>query len=367
MNLMASSHNRIAKTTNYARFLLICRCLVLLVIAACIHNANETLDGGGYYTHQKMKFNALCVCIAGVILLNISGSFCQAFECGQAPLNTKIVGGEDASAGSWPWQVSLQSSTYGGHFCGGSLISHSWILSAAHCFTSVSTNTIVVYIGRQSQTDSNPNEMSSTVSQVFTHPSYSNLTENNDLALLRLSSPVVYSNYIQPVCLAGTGSTVGAGTLSWITGWGKVDPNSNQLPTILQEVDIPIVSESSCQNAYGPDITDNMICAGLSQGGKDSCQGDSGGPLVVRKGTQWIQCGIVSFGQGCAEPGFPGVYTKVSSYENWIVSHISSDQPGFVRFSSVDTTDTSFSNDSSNYFVVSLFHIFTIITLLFLY
>ncbi|XP_073669986.1 trypsin-like isoform X3 [Paramisgurnus dabryanus] len=359
MNLMASSHNRIAKTTNYARFLLICRCLVLLVIAACIHNANETLDGGGYYTHQKMKFNALCVCIAGVILLNISGSFCQAFVCGQAPLNTKIVGGEDASAGSWPWQVSIQSNTYGGHFCGGSLISPSWVLSAAHCFQSVSTDTIVVYIGRQSQTDSNPNEISSTVSQVFTHPSYSSSSEDNDIALLQLSSPVEFSNYIQPVCLAAAGSTVDAGTMTWITGWGKLNPNSNQLPAILQEVEIPIVSDSTCKNAYAG-LTDNMICAGLSQGGKDSCQGDSGGPLVVKIDTQWIQSGIVSYGQGCAEPGYPGVYTKVSNYEDWIISHISSDQPGFVQFSS-----NSPSSYSSNYFVFIMSLIYSIVTLLF--
>ncbi|XP_073713587.1 trypsin [Misgurnus anguillicaudatus] len=304
-----------------------------------------------------MKFNSfVCLCVAGFILLNISGSFCQSDVCGQAPLNTKIVGGEDASAGSWPWQVSIQSSTYGGHFCGGSLISPSWVLSAAHCFPSLPSDTMV-YIGRQSQTGSNPNEMSSTVSQVFTHPGYTS-SSDNDIALLQLSSPVEYSNYIQPVCLAATGSTVGAGTMSWITGWGKLDPNSHQLPDILQEVEIPIVSDSTCKSAYGSDITDNMICAGLSQGGKDSCQGDSGGPLVVRTGTQWIQSGIVSFGQGCAEPGFPGVYTKVSNYQDWILSYISSDQLGFVQFSSA-------SSYSSKYFVFIMSLIYFIITLLF--
>ncbi|XP_065133811.2 trypsin-like isoform X4 [Paramisgurnus dabryanus] len=315
-----------------------------------------------------MKFNSVCLCVAGVILLNISGSFCQAFVCGQAPLNTKIIGGQDASAGSWPWQVSVQNNTNGQHFCGGSLISHSWVLSAAHCFKSNGpTNTITVYIGRHSQTGSNPNQKSSGVIQVINHPSYISSKEDNDIALLQLSSPVEFSNYIQPVCLAGTGSKFGAGTKSWITGWGTVNPTTNQMPEILQEVEIPIVSDSACKNAYLQDLTDNMICAGLlNQGGKDSCQGDSGGPLVVKNGTQWIQCGIVSFGQGCAQPGFPGVYSKVANYQNWIISKITSDQPAFVQFSSTDSSVTA-SNDSTNYFVFSLFHIFTIIILLFLY
>ncbi|XP_055050405.2 trypsin-3-like [Misgurnus anguillicaudatus] len=316
-----------------------------------------------------MKFNSI-VCLCIVILLNISGSFCQAFVCGQAPLNTKIIGGQDASAGSWPWQVSVQNNTNGHHFCGGSLISHSWVLSAAHCFKSVPANTITVYIGRQSQTGSNPNQKSSGVIQIINHPSYISSKEDNDVALLQLSSPVEFSNYIQPVCLAGTGSKFGEGTKSWITGWGTVNADTNQMPDILQEVQIPIVSDSVCKTAYVADLTDNMICAGLSQGGKDSCQGDSGGPLVVKNGTQWIQCGIVSFGQGCAKPGFPGVYSKVANYQNWIISQITSDQPGFVQYSSTDSSVTvpvTVGNNSSNYFVFSLFHIFIIITLLFLY
>lgn len=131
----------------------------------------------------------------------------------------------------------------------------------------------------------------------------------------------------------------------------------SETPNILQEVQIPVVSNSVCQSAYVSIITSNMLCAGLKEGGKDSCtvrcqslsayscllhivrdkyvkclslQGDSGGPLVIKKLSRWIQAGIVSFGHKCALPNFPGVYTRVSKYQGWINSHIISDQPGFV-------------------------------------
>uniref|UniRef100_A0A7N8Y7F0 Peptidase S1 domain-containing protein n=1 Tax=Mastacembelus armatus TaxID=205130 RepID=A0A7N8Y7F0_9TELE len=111
-------------------------------------------------------------------------------------------------------------------------------------------------------------------------------------------------------------------------------------PGTLQEVSIPIVSNTRCNAAYGS-ITSNMMCAGLTQGGKDSCQGDSGGPLVSKNNTVWVQAGVVSFGYGCAKPNYPGVYTRVSQYENWINNQITSNQPGFISV-------TANSSDSSN-------------------
>ncbi|XP_059413789.1 trypsin-like [Carassius carassius] len=278
-----------------------------------------------------MKFNT-ALSVAATILLNIAGSLCQLDVCGQAPLNNKIVGGEDATAGAWPWQVSIQSATFGGHFCGGSLINKDWVLSAAHCFQSP-MSTISIYLGRQSQSGSNLNEAFRRASRVINHPDYSDPTHDNDLALIQLSSSVTFSNYIRPVCLAADGSKFAAGSDSWVTGWGALQ-SGGAAPDILQEVMIPIVSNSDCSNAYGSlAITSNMICAGLlNQGGKDSCQGDSGGPLVNRNNSLWIQSGIVSFGIGCADPKYPGVYTRVSQYQNWITSTIGSNPPGFVEF-----------------------------------
>ncbi|XP_030591277.1 transmembrane protease serine 9-like [Archocentrus centrarchus] len=277
------------------------------------------------------------ICVAAVLMLLTQESESQLNVCGQPSLNTRIVGGQDAPPGSWPWQVSLQRS--GGHFCGGSLINNQWVLCAAHCFRSITESSVTVYLGLQSLQGSNPNAVSRTVSQVIKHPNYNSGTDDNDIALLMLSSSVTFTNYIAPVCLAASGSTFYSGINTWVTGWGDtgrgVSPPS---PQNLMEVEVPIVGNRKCNCNYGVGkITDNMVCAGLSAGGKDSCQGDSGGPLVSKQNGRWIQAGIVSFGEGCAEPNFPGVYTRVSRYQTWINSQITSNQPGFITFTSTGT------------------------------
>ncbi|KAF7697861.1 hypothetical protein HF521_004371 [Silurus meridionalis] len=243
-----------------------------------------------------MVFRTLCV----VLAIFTKGCLSQLDVCGKASLNTRIVGGDNAVAGSWPWQVSLQVSL--SHFCGGSLINSGWVLSAAHCFSNSKTN-------------------------------------DNDLALLQLSSAVTINTYITPICLAATGSSFFSGNLTWVTGWGNINTGvSLPSPGTLQEVQIPIVGNRKCNCLYGVgSITNNMVCAGLLQGGKDSCQGDSGGPLVIKQGSQWIQAGIVSFGNQCALANYPGVYTRVSQYQNWISQTITTNQPGFITYTPTGT------------------------------
>ncbi|PWA32041.1 hypothetical protein CCH79_00020708, partial [Gambusia affinis] len=260
--------------------------------------------------------------------------------CGQPPLNTKIVGGAVASIGSWPWQVSLHGSS--GHFCGGSLINNLWVLTAAHCVPNGNPSDITaVYLGRQSQQGSNPNQQSRTVAQIIVHPNYNSPVSNdNDIALIKLSSAVTFNNYISPVCLATAGSTFYSGVDSWITGWGNIGSGVPlPSPQNLMEVKIPVVGNRQCKcSGYGTAaITDNMICAGLLEGGKDSCQGDSGGPMVSKQNGRWIQSGIVSFGTGCAQPNYPGVYARVSQYESWIKAQITTNQPGFITYTSTGT------------------------------
>ncbi|XP_048018997.1 chymotrypsinogen A-like [Megalobrama amblycephala] len=291
-----------------------------------------------------MKFNT-AVSVVGTILLNIAGSLCQLDVCGQTTPNNKIVGGQNAMAGSWPWQVSIQDKDIM-HVCGGSLINKDWVLSAAHCFErsmSISSN-IRISLGCRSQFGSNLHEITRTVSVVIKHPNYDESTRDNDIVLLKLSSSVNFSEYINPVCLAAAGSTFAAGTESWVTGWGLLQNGNKEISDILQEVMIPIVSNSDCDDAYEGIITSNMICAGLlNQGRKDACEYDSGGPMVSRNSgpmgsknnSRWVQSGIVSFGiENCADPKTPGVYTRVSRYQDWINSNIDSNQPGFVEFSS---------------------------------
>uniref|UniRef100_A0A3Q3EUB5 Zgc:100868 n=1 Tax=Kryptolebias marmoratus TaxID=37003 RepID=A0A3Q3EUB5_KRYMA len=256
-------------------------------------------------------------------------------NCGQPPLNTRIVGGQDALAGSWPWQVSLQKTK---HFCGGSLINNLWVLTAAHCIPSGNPAGLTVFLGLQSLQGSNPNKVSRTVAQIIVHPDYNSVTSNNDIALLKLSSSVSFTSYISPVCLAASDSSFYSGVNSWVTGWGNVGEggglkHNSPFSDNLKEVEVPVVGNRLCYCNYNSrrvTITDNMICAGLTEGGKDSCQGDSGGPMVSKQGGRWIQAGVVSFGVGCARPNIPGVYTRVSQYQNWVNSQITSNQPAHL-------------------------------------
>ncbi|XDV12787.1 hypothetical protein PO909_001367, partial [Leuciscus waleckii] len=285
---------------------------------------------------MKMKMIHI-LSVAFIVSLLMIGCDAQLDVCGRAIRNTKIVGGQDAAAGAWPWQVSLHRSV--SHFCGGSLINNQWVLTAAHCFVGTTTAGLTVYLGRQTQQGTNANEVTRTVSRIINHPSYDSVSHNNDITLLQLASPVSFTDFISPVCLASSNSTFFKQTSSWVTGWGNTNTGiSLPPPQTLQEVQVPIVGNRQCKCLNGvKKITDNMICAGLLEGGKDSCQGDSGGPMVSKQGSVWIQSGIVSFGEGCALPNSPGVYARVSEYQNWINEQITTNQPGFITFTSSGT------------------------------
>lgn len=281
-----------------------------------------------------MKFNTV-FCVVGTILLNIAGCLGQSDVCGRAPLSTKIIGGLNATVGSWPWQASINIRSTGKFYCSGSLINKEWVLSAANIFALMPVSNIVIYLGRLTQNGSNPYEVSRTVTKIIKHPNYNSLDSN--LALFQLSSAVTFSDYIKPVCLAAAGSVFVDGTKSWVTGWGSLNRPATiqeiKLPDVLQDVEAPIVNNIECNAAYGGIITDNLMCAGyLNEDGKAPCVGDIGGPLVTKQGSLWIQSGVVVEGY-CGLPGYPTVYVRVSEYEDWISYYTNnSSLPGFVPY-----------------------------------
>ncbi|XP_066533718.1 chymotrypsin-like protease CTRL-1 isoform X1 [Hoplias malabaricus] len=224
----------------------------------------------------------------------------------------KIVNGENAVSGSWPWQVSLQDTT-GFHFCGGSLLNQYWVLTAAHCRVMPGRHRVI--LGEHDRGSSAEPLQIINIARAITHPYYNSQNFNNDITLLRLSTPAQMTNRVSPVCVASSSTNVPAGTRCVTTGWGKT--GSTTTPRILQQTALPILSQAQCRQYWGQNrITDAMICAGAS--GVSSCQGDSGGPLVCQSGNVWTQVGIVSWGTSNCNVRTPAVYARVSYLRNWI-------------------------------------------------
>ncbi|XP_032358410.1 chymotrypsin-like protease CTRL-1 isoform X2 [Etheostoma spectabile] len=204
----------------------------------------------------------------------------------------------------------------------------------------------IVYLGRKTQSGPNVNEVSRGVSRIIIHPDFNNVPFNNDIALMKLSSPVNFTDYIRPACLASNSSQFYNATPCWATGWGRLGVNdTNNLSDSLQEVQIPVIGAKQCSCNYSPiqglNITGSMICAG--QENKGICQGDGGGPLQCKQSLMWIQAGITSFGVPCALAGFPEVYARVSEFQTWIMNQVMGAKVHFVTFRSSGTDqDNSF-------------------------
>ncbi|TNN02445.1 hypothetical protein fugu_009932 [Takifugu bimaculatus] len=243
-------------------------------------------------------------------------------DCGTRPYKlNRIVGGQNAEVGEWPWQVSLHFQTYG-HVCGASIISERWLLSASHCFvTNSPANHIaanwLTYSGMQDQYKQDGVEQRS-VKRIISHPDYNQMTYDYDVALLELSEPLEFTNTIQPICLPDSSHMFPAGMFCWVTGWGAMR-EGGQKAQLLQKASVKIINDTVCNVVTEGQVTSRMLCSGFLSGGVDACQGDSGGPLVCfEESGKWFQAGIVSWGEGCARRNKPGVYTRVTKLRKWI-------------------------------------------------
>ncbi|XP_076293308.1 venom protease isoform X3 [Lasioglossum baleicum] len=241
----------------------------------------------------------------------------------------RIVGGDDAGFGSFPWQAYIR---IGSSRCGGTLVNRFHVVTAGHCVAKASARQVQVTLGDyvvNSATETLP-AYTFGVREIRVHPyfKFTPQADRFDVAVLRLDRPVHYMPHIAPICLPEKNEDF-LGQYGWAAGWGALQAGSRLRPKTLQAVDVPVIDNRVCErwhrsNGINVVIYDEMMCAGYRGGGKDSCQGDSGGPLMLEKTGRWYLIGIVSAGYSCAQPGQPGIYHRVAKTVDWITYVINS-------------------------------------------
>uniref|UniRef100_A0A1Y9J0J4 trypsin n=1 Tax=Anopheles quadriannulatus TaxID=34691 RepID=A0A1Y9J0J4_ANOQN len=222
----------------------------------------------------------------------------------------RVVGGFQIDVSDAPYQVSLQY--FNSHRCGGSVLDNKWVLTAAHCTQGLDPSSLAVRLG------SSEHATGGTlvgVLRTVEHPQYDGNTIDYDFSLMELETELTFSDLVQPVELPEHEEPVEPGTMATVSGWGNTQ-SAVESSDFLRAANVPTVSHEDCSDAYMSfgEITERMLCAGYQQGGKDACQGDSGGPLVA----DGKLVGVVSWGYGCAQPGYPGVYGRVASVRDWV-------------------------------------------------
>ncbi|CAF1320823.1 unnamed protein product [Didymodactylos carnosus] len=260
----------------------------------------------------------------------------EAVECGcgyiDVEMNAQIVSGAEAIPYSWSMIVSIQDKLLKMHFCDGSILSESYILTAAHCVDNKTPEGILILAGIHNKSDKNV--LVHKVDQIYIHPNWSSLSSKrrHDIAILHLSQPLNFTtnSRIKRTCVPDLKWSTSIeeyplnGTHLVVSGWDDTQlDNRSSSPDILHQVEVFLIHHNDriCNESLNDER--GQFCAALYEGGKDTCQGDSGGPIFQWIGDRWEQVGIASFGIGCSLEGLPGVYTRLAYYSDWIRSVIS--------------------------------------------
>ncbi len=291
----------------------------------------------------------LCACsllLLGALLVTASGSFAASPRA-----RASVVGGAGTSIARFPFQVALYNPHAGspsaGFFCGGVIVDATHVITAAHCIATGAhgqtgpLDEIEVLAGSTNLSPTDPGSVRDPVSAASYDPGYNPATNNLDVGLLTLARPLWSGptpsldgiSRIAPLPVEAERATIATGApaeqqiLATVSGWGDVNPaptDGPSYPNGLQSVQVPLVNEAECGEDYAgieQTITPSMLCAGGGRPRTDSCYGDSGGPLVVDRDTpadppsDYVLVGLVDFGNGCAQSGYPGVYTRVGNPE----------------------------------------------------
>ncbi|KAF0303034.1 Serine protease 33 [Amphibalanus amphitrite] len=264
----------------------------------------------------------------------------RAAQCGSQPVfympprkrqaTTRIVGGSGAPYGAFPWQahIKVRRAGYWVHHCGGAVVSPQHVLTAAHCMVTHDRDQYLVVLGDHTNDAVEEHEAAYAIDKLVIHPAYDKPGKRHDLAVLRLragsNKKSVYSARVSPVCLPAPFERPADGTECVVSGWGLTDPADDaSLASSLLAARVAVIPEKVCASAkvYGAKrhfFPEGTLCAGYLEGGVDSCGGDSGGPLACRLDGTFQLVGLVSWGDSCAGPNKPGVYTRVAQYTDWI-------------------------------------------------